>query len=347
MSAIVSVIIVTHNSAEYVSACLDSLRSQIYECFEVIVYDNASTDETRTLIRDCYPEVEFIEGRENIGFAAANNRAAGLARGDFLAFLNPDTMVEPDWLLPLIDTLESDQTVGAVTPTLSFAETPDIVNTCGNEVHLSGMTYCRGLGMPAGGGAPIEVGAVSGAAFVIRRKLFEQVGGFEAKFFMYFEDTDLSLRLRCAGFRCLAVPESKVRHAYKAVFGTDKLYYLERNRFLSLLSLMSWRLLMFMLPSLLLIEFATWGYCVMRGRQALAAKARAWRDVIRDILWVRDRRRRYVSRCVNHAFVLRAFSSRLKIQYVGAGGSVLFRGLEIAGWVTAVPALGLAHLLGW
>lgn len=343
----VSIVVVTYNSVEHISKCLDSLRSQTHGPVEVIVYDNASTDGTQHLIRDCYPEVKFIEGEANIGFAAANNHASGLASGDFLAFLNPDTVVEPDWLWPLIETLESDQTVGAVTPTLVFVEAPDTVNTCGNEMHLSGVTYCRGFGMPASGGPPIEVGAVSGAAFALRREVFERIGGFEESFFLYYEDTDLSLRLRCAGFRCLAVPESKVRHAYKATFGHDKIYFLERNRYLYLLSLMSWRTLTVMFPSLLLMELVAWGYCAMRGRQALTAKARAWRDVVRSLPWVRQRRQRYASNCVNHTFVLHAFSPHLRIQYVGTGGRVLFRGLEMAGWVTAGPMLSMARLLGW
>ena len=345
MAATVSVIIVLYNNAQDIPLCLDSLLSQADGSFEVIAYDNASVDGTRSLIRDQYPAVRLIEGDRNIGFAAANNYAVAAATGDVVVFLNPDTMVEPDWLPPLIHALDSDPTVGAVTPRLVFFDKPDVVNACGNEVHLSGVTYCRDLGMPSKGGRPVEIGAVSGAAFAMRRELFERLVGFETKFFTYFEDTDLSLRLRCAGFRCLVAPDSGVRHNYKAVFGADKIFYLERNRLLSLLSLLNWRLLALVFPSLLLIEFVAWGYCIKLGYRAVVAKARAWREVIRNLPWIRDRRRLWAAKCSQDAFVLRAFSPRLRIQYVGFGSSGLLRGLEIVGWVTAAPVLGMARLL--
>jgi GT2 family glycosyltransferase len=339
MPAMVSIIIVSFNSVKYVPACLDSLHCQEYEPFEVIVYDNASTDGTQALIREHYPEVQLIEGKSNIGFAAANNCAADLAKGELLAFLNPDTIVAPNWLLPLIDALESDQTVGAVTPELVLTEAPDTVNACGNEVHLSGITYCRRFGMPTSEETPIEVGAVSGAAFVLRRELFEQLGGFEPSFFLFFEDTDLSLRLRCLGFRCLAVPASRVRHDHKPAFTHDKIFYLERNRYLSLLSLMNSWTFVAMLPSLLLMELAVGGYCIMRGRRTLGAKARAWQDVARRLSWVQERRQQYANKCISHAFLLQAFSPRLRIHYLDTNSNLLLRGLEFAGWITAVPTL--------
>ena len=78
---------------------------------------------------------------------------------------------------------------------------------------------------------------------------------------------------------------------------------------------------------------------------ALVAKARAWREVIRNLPWIRERRRLWAAKCSQDAFVLRAFSPRLKIQYVGFGGSRLLQGLEVAGWITAAPVLGVARLL--
>ena len=108
-------------------------------------------------------------------------------------------MVEPGWLRALIAVLESDPTAGAATPQIIFADRPEVVNACGNEVHFSGITYCREYGAPVSEKSPTEVGAVSGAAFVIRKRLFEDLGGFEPTFFLYYEDTDLSLRIRCRG----------------------------------------------------------------------------------------------------------------------------------------------------
>jgi GT2 family glycosyltransferase len=336
---LVSIIVVTFNNAKDIRACLDSLRAQTYGPVEIIVFDNASTDGTVDSIRSVYSEVELVESQVNIGFAAANNRAVSLAQGDFLAFLNPDATVEPDWLLPLLRVLQSDGTVGAITPSLVFADAPDTLNACGNKVHLSGITYCREYGKPATDGPPEEVGAISGAAFVMRKNLFLKIGGFEERFFLYFEDTDLSLRLRCTGLRCMAVPHSRVRHAYKAIFGSDKILFMERNRYLSLLSLMSKRILFMMLPSLLVAEVASWGYCVLRGRQAMTAKARAWSDVMHMWPWVRERRQRHASHFTNHAYVLGAFSPQLRVQYVGSRTGILAHGLGALAWVASAPML--------
>jgi GT2 family glycosyltransferase len=343
---LVSIILVTFNNAKDIRTCLDSVRAQTYIPVEIIVFDNASTDGTVDSIRSLYSEVKLVESEVNIGFAAANNRAAALAEGDFLAFLNPDTTVEPDWLQPLIEALESDPTVGAVTPGIVFANAPNTLNACGNEIHLSGIAYCREYGMPASRGSPVEVGAISGAAFVMRRTLFERVGGFEGSFFLYYEDTDLSLRLRSVGFRCLAAPQSRVQHAYQPGFESDKVFYLERNRMLCLLSLLSWQASLIMLPSWLLAEVLSWGYCAARGRQGLAAKIRAWRDIANRWAWIQDRRRRYVDGR-HSAYMLRAFSPQLLVPYVAAGNAIMVRGLATAGWATAAPMLGLARVLGW
>ena len=185
---------------------------------------------------------------------------------------------------------------------------------------------------------------ICGAAFVLRRELFEQLGGFEPSFFMFFEDTDLSLRLRCLGLRCLAVPASRVRHDYKPAFTNDKIFYLERNRYLSLLSLMSSWAFVAMLPCLVFMEVAVGGYCMMRGRQTLKAKARAWQDVARKLSWVRERRQQYANKCISHAFLLQAFSPRLRVHYLNTNSHFLLRGLEFAGWITAVPVLSVARL---
>lgn len=340
-----SVVIVTYNSAPYIVQCLNALFGDVEVPFEVIIYDNASTDGTHGLIRDRFPKAKLIEGPANIGFAAACNHGAVIAEGEYLAFLNPDTMVEPGWLRELIGVLESDPMAGAATPQIIFADRPEVVNACGNEVHFSGIAYCREYGAPVSEKSPTEVGAVSGAAFVIRKQLFDDLGGLESSFFLYYEDTDLSFRIRCAGLRCMAVYSSKVRHAYRPSFSSAKIFYLERNRYLSLLSLVVWPVLALMLPSLALMEVASWAYCLGRGRPALAAKARSWQDLVRRRRWIATRRRQQGIGCANKWRQSDAFSARLQIQYVDSQSRIMTGLLEKAGWLLARPMLSLAHAL--
>jgi GT2 family glycosyltransferase len=343
-SPLISVIIVTYNSASYISQCLDAVYQNTEALFEAIVYDNASSDGTQGLVRDRFPEAKLIEGATNIGFAAACNHGGVIAQGEYLAFINPDAMVLPGWLPPLITVLQTDPSAGAVTPQITFTDRPEIVNTCGNEIHFSGIAYCREYGAPVSEGRPREVGAISGTAFVIRKRLFQELGGLETSFFMYYEDTDLSLRIRCAGLRCMAVYSSKVGHAYRPAFSPAKIFYLERNRYLSLLSLVTWPILVLMLPSLALMEAVAWTYCLGQGGQAMVAKATSWQDLIRKRHWIMTRRWRQRTHNANKRWTLGVFSAQLQVQYVSDQSWVMTAVLQGVGWLLAEPMLCLARI---
>jgi GT2 family glycosyltransferase len=341
-----SIIIVTFNSSNYILTCLESLRCQEGGIpTEIIVYDNHSNDETVELICDNFPGLRLIRGQSNIGFAAANNVAAKSANGEFLVFLNPDTIVTRGWLEPLLDGLQCQTEAGAVTSTLTFAQMPETINARGNTIHLSGITYCRDLGLPLSTQANIEVNAISGAAFAMRKEVFEQVQGFEEHLFLYFEDTDLSLKLRCAGYRCFLAADSVVRHNYAPNFSPRKIYYLERNRYLSLLSLLPWPAICVSLPSLVLMEIVIWLYCFMQGRSSVKSKLHAWRDIIGSRKWLWQRRHKSVCGNTKTLFVLGAFSPQLSIQYVDGKRNKLVALLETMSWAVAVFPLRVTRYL--
>jgi GT2 family glycosyltransferase len=258
---IASVIVVNYNGGEQVLDCLHSLKTASGETAEIIVVDNASADGSAERIEAEFPAVKLLRSSENLGYGGGNNLGARHAHSKYLAFLNPDTVVDAGWLEALVEALEGDRDAGMATARVLLRERPDTVNTCGNDVHISGLTQCRGLGQPCQAyNKPCEVGAVSGAAFLMRRELFERLGGFDASFFLYMEDTDLSLRARLAGQHILYVPNAVVYHNYRMHFGLRKIYYLERNRYLMLLKVFRWRTLLALLPGLLLAEAVTWGF---------------------------------------------------------------------------------------
>src|SRR6185295_5368833 len=115
---------------------------------EVILVDNASSDGTADVIQTDFPGVTLIRSQTNLGFGAGNNLAARSARGRYLIFLNPDTLVEQGWMEALIGLLDNDAQAGLVTSRIVLADQPDRINTCGNSVHFTGLTLCRGLGQP-------------------------------------------------------------------------------------------------------------------------------------------------------------------------------------------------------
>jgi len=304
-----SVVVVAYNSARDLPTCLESLLPTLGPDDEAVVYDGASIDDSAAVAARYPVRVERAERNE--GYGAANNRAARLARGRYLVFLNPDTVVEQGWLDALLAPLADGP--GLATPKIVLLDDPGRVDTCANSVHLSGITVCRGHGQPATRYADTErVLAVSGAAFAIDRATFERLGGFDERFFMYLEDTDLSLRAALAGVPCWYVGASRVRHRHVPAFGPRKLYWLERNRWLMLLKLWSPRTLVGLLPTLLLAEALTWGYALIGGPAALRARAQAYVWLaLHPWLVVEARRRTQRLRRVCDAELLARCPSRL------------------------------------
>jgi len=273
-----SIILVVHNGRPYLEGCLDSLRRTLPADAEIIVVDNGSTDGSAALVQAWMPEARLRVNPTNRGFAAACHQGAEEARGEVLVFLNQDTRVESGWLEALLEPFQ-DPGVGLTTPTILWMDDPERVQSCGQDVHYTGLVFARCFGTPRSALAdavPTDVAAVSGAAFAIRREVWEELGGFSKTFFMYYEETDLSWRAQRAGYRCLHVPASIVYHAGRLDRPSPlALYYSFRNR-----SLMVWRnwggrTLLLLLPGLWLADLLEWGLALSRGWPGVSAKARA------------------------------------------------------------------------
>jgi GT2 family glycosyltransferase len=317
-----SVIIVNYNGGAALKRCLRSLRDDGGRDYELIVVDNASTDGSAEAVERDFPAVQLIRVAANLGFGEGNNVGVRSAAGQFLAFLNPDTVVEPGWLEPLIAPLEADPRIGLTTARILLLDDQQRINTCGNEMHYTGLTLCRGMGADRSALAePAEVSAISGAAFVIRRDLFEALGGFDGSFFLYMEDADLSWRARLAGYRCWYVPAAVVYHEYALRFGPRKIFYQERNRYLMLLKGMRWPTLLVLLPALLLAEAVTWGFVLARDRRRLANKARAYAWIAEHWDEIMDHRQRTQAfRRVRDRDLIARCAYRLDYDQTGAGG---------------------------
>jgi len=193
--------------------------------------------------------------------------------------------VAPSWLAELVQPLTNDPTIGLTTSKIVLLDDRSTINACGNEISLCGITWCRGAGQPASMfGEDADVAAVSGCAFAIRADLFRRLGGFDERFFMYLEDTDLSWRARAAGYRCRFVAESIVSHDYRLTFSPAKIAQLELNRYRMLGKHLSLRSMVALTPVLALAEVLTWGYAAVRGPACLIAKARATASAV-ILLW--------------------------------------------------------------
>ncbi len=235
----VTVLVVTYRGAHLLPDCLDALRRQTV-AHRLLVVDNASADGTAALLADRYPEARVLRLPANTGFAGGV--AAGLAAVDtpYVALLNDDAAPDPGWLAALLGALAADPRVAAVTSRLLLAGTdPPRLNNAGVAVGPDGYGRDIGLGEPDGPpfDQPAEVFGFSGGAAALRTEAVRGVGGFPARFFLYYEDTDTAWRLRLAGWRVRYEPSALIRHLHSAT--TDQrsasfAFHNERNRLLML-----------------------------------------------------------------------------------------------------------------
>jgi GT2 family glycosyltransferase len=217
---LVSIVIVTWNGRQYLDACLDAVAAQQDMAIETILVDNASTDGTTDYVRERYPWVRVIGLRENRGFAGGNNAGVREARGQYVALLNNDTVAEPGWLQTLLGGLDESAGFALVTSRIVYMHDPRVIDSAGDGLLAWGGAFKRhhGAGVEQARES-VEVFGVCGAACLMPRRVFDEVGGFDEDFFASHEDVDLSYRARLLGYRCRYVADAVVRHHGSATIG--------------------------------------------------------------------------------------------------------------------------------
>jgi GT2 family glycosyltransferase len=307
----VAVIVVNWNGLRHLETCLSSLVSQTYPHFEVVMVDNGSTDGSADFVHSRFPSVRIIQNEENVGFAAGNNVGIRQTDSEFVAMLNNDAWVEPNWLEELAYTMTSDSRVGMCASKMLFAHCPTMINSAGICLDRLGIAWDRCGGLPDDDDLAIReiFGPCAGAA-MYRRELFEDVGGFDEDFFAFLEDVDLAWRARWREWRCLYVPAARAYHAHSSTAGEGsplKRHLLGRNKVWTLVKNYPWPHLALYGPLICLYDFlssiyalrSTNGIHSLRGRlSALRGMARMWskrRDIQRtrnasieevmDLLW--------------------------------------------------------------
>lgn len=235
-SPLVSIIIIIWNSEKYLSICLDALSLQTNKNFEVVIVDNGSIDNGCLGLEEKHPGLKLTLKKleANLGFAPANNIGVRLAHGKYLALLNADAFPEPDWLEQLLKAAQDHPEFTFFASRQIQANTPKLLDGTGDAYHVSGLAWRQNYNRPAAenGAQPGEVFSACAAAALYVRDDFLKVGGFDEDYFSYFEDVDLSFRLRLTGGRCLYVPQAVVYHVGSASTGNDSdfsIYHGYRN----------------------------------------------------------------------------------------------------------------------
>ncbi len=285
-----AVVVVGFGDEPVLEACLRSVTAQLGPGDEAVLVDHGITAVPEV------SEVRTVRPDRNGGFGAGCAAGVLATTADLLVFVNSDAVLRPGALAALA-ARAADPSVGLVGGLVLLAEGPEVVNSAGLPVHLSGLSWCDGYGEPVARHLrPRGLTSVAGALFACRREVWERLGGMDEAYFMYHEDTDLSLRAHLAGLEVAYCPEAVAEHAYEFSRNARKMFFLERNRFLTVLGDYPTHLLVRVLPVVLVLEPL---YLVIALRDGWAAeKVRAWGWLLRHPRTVLRRRRRVQSAVV-------------------------------------------------
>jgi GT2 family glycosyltransferase len=201
-----SIIIINFNTKELLRDCLSLIFKKTKGLnFEVVVVDNCSIDSSVVMIKEEFPQVKLIENKKNLGFAKANNQGSKIAQGEYLLFLNSDTLILNNALKHLVKYMKENSEIGLIAPQLLLKNKTLQPDAFGPEPTLWQLTYGRFLKTK-------RIDWLSGAALMIKKDLFKKIGGFDENFFMYYEDIDLSKIVRGIGYEIATCPEAKIIH---------------------------------------------------------------------------------------------------------------------------------------
>jgi len=288
----VSVIVVNYNGEAFLEACLQSVLDQSRSPDQILVVDNASADQSLSLLQTSFPDIPLLALRENLGYAGACNRGIRETTGELIANLNNDLVLDSRWLESLLK--ENSPAWDFWACRILFASDPSRVDSAGDGMAVVGSGFKIGHGdLARHHETACEVFGACGAAALYRRSLLESVGGFDPDFFLIYEDADLNVRARLLGFRCLYVPGAVVLHRVNASIGslsTTYVFFGHRNSEYVFWKNMPPRLLWSFMPERLLFNLLSLLFFLSKGRGGAFLKGKI--DFIRKFPDIMQKRQR-------------------------------------------------------
>ena len=238
---LISIISINYDHPEVTCEMLHSLRKVTYQNIEIIVVDNASPHDDPSIIPKTFPEVVFIQSKENLGFAGGNNLGIRIAKGKYVLLLNNDTEVDPGFLEPLVAKFEANSMIGAASPKIKFFYVPDTLQFTGISSMNPYTIRSKGYGFGA-----IDTGQfdkdsltsfVHGAAMMVPMEVIRKVGLIAECYFLYYEELDWATRIKQAGYELWYVHNSLILHKESVSTGKMsplRVYYMNRARLIYL-----------------------------------------------------------------------------------------------------------------
>jgi len=267
------------------------------------------------------PKTVLIANEKNVGFSHGNNVGArwALENGyDYIYFHNNDAYMDPDCLGSMVEAMEKDKNIGIAQSLVRLHPERSKINTTGNALHILGYGYCRdykcdvdSVVLPAVSDIPYA----SGSSLMVSADFLRIHGGWSSDFFMYHEDTEISLRARVARKRVVLVRDSYMYHQYEFRRSISKYYWMERNRFAILLMYYKWPTLLLLSPGLLIMEVGTFGLSLRTGwwREKLKVYI-YWTKLANWRLWLSKRKKIQAKRAVSDRYLLSFTTGQILFQ---------------------------------
>jgi GT2 family glycosyltransferase len=287
-TVLVSVVTVAYGAEPWlersVVACLSSEGVDV----EVVLVDNGCTDGAVDRLSG-KPGVTVVRPEGNLGFAGGCNLGVAASNGEMVALVNPDALVDPGALAVLTEAAGRPG-VGIATACIRLADRPQLLNSAGNEIHWSGVSWSGSFAEPVlDHSTERDAFGASGAACALSRALWDRLDGFQECLFTYYEDAELSVRCWQQGLAVRYVPKAEVTHRYEFSRRTDKFYFLERNRAYMVLTCWSGRTLLLAAPALVLVEAGLFAMSIVQGWTRHKLRAYWW--LLRNRSAIAERRR--------------------------------------------------------
>jgi GT2 family glycosyltransferase len=282
MSPSVAVVILNWNGKRYLEQFLSSVVSSVYDNLQIIVGDNASTDDSVAFVTAHYPGIKVILNDQNYGFAEGYRRILDQVTADYFILLNSDVEVPANWIQPVISLMESDPLIAAAQPKIKWQKDKtqfEYAGAAGGYLDMHGYPFCRGrifdtIETDAGQyDDPKEIFWASGAALFIRSKQWREVGGLDPDFFAHMEEIDLCWRLKNLGYKVVYCPHAEVYHVGGGTLNADNPYktYLNfRNNLIILQKNLPLSDVYFRIFIRFFMDFIAWIHFIFEGKTNFA-----------------------------------------------------------------------------
>ncbi|MBO9675477.1 MAG: glycosyltransferase family 2 protein [Sphingobacteriaceae bacterium] len=278
MNPSVAIVILNWNGKAYLKQFLPGILLSEYDNLQIIVGDNASTDDSVSFLQENFPTVKIIHNDRNYGFAGGYNKVLERVEADYFILLNSDVEVSPNWIKPVISLMESDAKIAAAQPKIKWQLNKnqfEYAGAAGGYLDIYAFPFCRGrlfnvYEFDNGQyNEQQEVFWASGAAFFIKSKCWREAGGLDADLFAHMEEIDLCWRLKNLGYKIMYCPDAEVYHVGGGTLQTEnpfKTYLNFRNNLIIMQKNLPAADAVFRITIRMFIDFIAWWHFLLTGK---------------------------------------------------------------------------------